>query len=63
MKGSDLRCDCGAGAADMAPDIELGVGALPGWGVQWTCTNGHQQISGVRDTEVGFESMRFGDEP
>ena len=52
MTGADLRCNtCGSPAADVAPDYEIGPEADPlvlvsGGAVAWTCTDGHQQITG-----------------
>lgn len=56
MKGSDLRCDCGAGARDVALDMEL---VLMNSAVSWHCTNGHLMISGSRPGHDGFQQERF----
>ncbi len=55
MTGADLRCECGAGAIDMAPDFPL----RDGWSYQWHCANGHLHISGARPGFDGFQQMRF----
>lgn len=56
MKGSDLKCDCGAGARDVALDMEL---VLMNSAVSWHCTNGHLMISGSRPGHDGFQQERF----
>ncbi len=53
--GADLRCDCGAGAVDVAPTLLL----RPNASYQWHCSNGHTLISGCRPGFHGFQQMRF----
>ena len=56
MKGRDLRCDCGAGAKDVAPDLEFDEDDAA---IQWTCQNSHLLISGWRDGFGKPQQMRF----
>lgn len=55
MRGADLKCDCGQGARDIAPDYEL----EPMTSYEWTCLAGHLHISGWRELTGRWEQMRF----
>lgn len=55
MMGKDLKCDCGAGAVDVAPDYDLSHVEA----VEWHCANGHLLITGYRQLTEKHEQMRF----
>lgn len=55
VRGKDLKCECGAGAKDVAPDVEI----EPGSAVEWHCANGHLLISGYRPERQGSEAQEW----
>lgn len=59
MKGSDLKCECGAGAVDVAPDYEFNAGPFKSMSHSWHCSNGHLNITGMRPGFVGIQQQRF----
>ncbi len=59
MTGADLRCDCGAGAVDVAPDMELFPGEMANSALAWHCANGCHNISGHRPGHEGFQQERY----
>lgn len=55
MKGSDLRCECGTGAIDVAPNVEI----RGDMAVSWRCVNRHINITGARPGYEGIQQARY----